>query len=85
MRFHIGTSKVEATLSWKTKIFEQAEKRCESRFCLIEVCTADQGVGMEITFRDFLGAMDLLNARRGMADLDELGCERAMLGAEPVN
>ena len=56
LRFYVDTP------NWKTAIFEQAEKRCKSRFCLIEVCTADQSAGMEITFRDPLGAMDLLNA-----------------------
>src|SRR6266436_8780602 len=74
MRFYVEASK-EAPLSWKIKIFKQAEKQCESRFCLIEVCTADQGVGMEITFRDFLGPMDLLNARMGIADFKVLGYE----------
>jgi hypothetical protein len=41
---------------------------------LIEACTADQGIGMEITFCDFFGAMDLFNALTGIADADELGC-----------
>jgi hypothetical protein len=64
------------TPNWKATIFEEAEKWCKSRFCLIEVCTADQYAGMEITFRDPFGAMDLLNAREGIADLALLGCER---------
>jgi hypothetical protein len=70
LRFYVDTP------DWKTEIFEQAEKRCESRFCLIEVCTADQSAGMEINFRDSLGAMDLLNAKEGIADLALLGCDR---------
>ncbi len=61
---------------WKTKIFDQAKKNCGSRFCLIEVCTADHGVGMEITFQGFFGAVDLFNAKAGIADADEFGLER---------
>lgn len=60
----VGTAEARKP-GWKTRIFEDVGKKCESRFCLIHVCTAGQGIGMEITFRDFFGAMDLFNALTG--------------------
>ena len=48
-RRFVGTTAV-GKRGWKTKIFEDVGKNCESsHFCLIEVCTADQGIGMEIS------------------------------------
>jgi hypothetical protein len=58
---------------WKKEVFEYIERQgSESRFCLIELISPGP---MEITFHEFLGAMDLLKALEGGADPDKFGYE----------